>query len=227
MTGGLPTPGGGKRPPPGVVLDCDGVLVDSEPSHARATTRWASTIGISLRPEHFHDLIGMTVFDQIARIVEGTGHDPIKAYHAREEHFWSLIDQIEPMAGVVDLIHRLHAAGTGIAVASNGSRAYVQHIVDTLKIGTVIEGFVCADDITHPKPDPEPYLKATSLLDLAPSACVAIEDSQSGLTSALTAGLSVIMINPAAGARTTYPDRVRVVVDHHRAGELLFGAPSI
>ena len=70
-------PGGGARtPPPGVVLDCDGVLVDSEPLHARATTLWAATIGVTLRPEYFHDLIGMTVFDQVARIVKGTGHDP-------------------------------------------------------------------------------------------------------------------------------------------------------
>ena len=56
---------------------------------------------ITLRPEYFHDLIGMTVFDQVARIVKGTGHDPTKAYHAREEHFWGLIDQLEPMVGVV------------------------------------------------------------------------------------------------------------------------------
>ena len=124
--------GGVHTPPPGVVLDCDGVLVDSEPLHARATTLWASTIGVTLRPEYFHDLIGMTVFDQVARVVKGTGHDPTQAYHAREKHFWGLIDQLQPMAGVVDLIRRLHAAGTRIAIASNGSRDYLQHVIDTL-----------------------------------------------------------------------------------------------
>jgi beta-phosphoglucomutase-like phosphatase (HAD superfamily) len=120
LTGNQPVPGGGAlTPPPGVVLDCDGVLVDSEPLHARATTAWASTIGVTLRPEYFQDLIGMTVRDQVAGIVKGTGHDPTEAYHAREEHFWGLVDQLEPMAGVVDLIRRLHTAGTRIAIASN------------------------------------------------------------------------------------------------------------
>ena len=225
MTSNQPVPGGGARtPPPGVVLDCDGVLVDSEPLHARATTLWASTIGVTLRPEYFHDLIGMTVFDQVARIVKGTGHDPTKAYHAREEHFWGLIDQLEPMAGVVDLIRRLHTAGTRIAIASNGSRDYLRHVVDALKIGAMIQGFVCADDTTRPKPDPEPYLKAAALLDLEPSACVAVEDSGPGMTSALAAGMSVILVSSAPASTLSVPAGVVVVADHYRAEEIFFGS---
>jgi len=219
-----PTPGGGVlTPPPGVVLDCDGVLVDSEPLHAWATTLWAKTVGITLHPKYFHDLVGMTVFDQIAHIVKGTGHDPTEAYHAREEHFWGLIHQIEPMIGVVDLIRRLHTAGTRIAIASNGSREYLEHVIDRLKIAQLIEGFICADEVTHPKPDPEPYLKAAELLELPPTSCVAVEDSPAGLTSALAAGMAVILINPIPTAGATYPEGVRVVADHHAAEEVFFG----
>jgi HAD superfamily hydrolase (TIGR01509 family) len=185
---------------------------------------WASTIGVTLRPEYFQDLIGMTVFDQVARIVKGTGHDPTTAYHAREEHFWGLIDQLEPMAGVVHLIHRLHTAGTRIAIASNGSRDYLQHVVDALKIGAMIQGFVCADDTTRPKPDPEPYLKAATLLELEPCACVAVEDSGPGMTSALAAGMSVIMVSSAPEAAGSVPAGVSVVADHCRAEEIFFGS---
>ena len=225
MTSTQPVPGGGGRTPPlGVVLDCDGVLVDSEPLHARATTMWASTIGVTLRPEYFHDLVGMTVFDQVARIVEGTGHDPTQAYRAREEHFWGLIDQLQPMAGVADLIRRLHAAGTRIAIASNGSRDYLRHVVKALKLGAMIQGFVCADDTTHPKPHPEPYLKAAVLLDLEPSACVAVEDSGPGMTSALAAGMSVILVSSAPAATLSIPAGVVVVADHYRAEEVFFGS---
>lgn len=226
MTGTRSTAGGGAgAPPPGVVLDCDGVLVDSEPLHAWATTRWASTIGITLRPEYFHDLIGMTVRDQIARIVRGTGHDATAAYHAREEHFWGLIDQIEPTVGVLDLIRRLHRAGTRIAVASNGSRDYLRHVIDALDIGPMIEGFVCADDISHPKPDPEPYLKAAALLGLPPSVCVAVEDSEPGVTSAVAAGMTVIMVTSGPTA-ARIPPGVVVVSDHHQAEEVLFQQAS-
>lgn len=220
MTGTHSTPGGDASPPPGVVLDCDGVLVDSEPLHAWATTQWASTVGITMRPEYFRDLIGMTVRDQIARIVKGTGHDPTAAYHAREEHFWGLIDQIEPMAGVVELIRRLHRAGTRIAIASNGSRDYLEHVIDSLKVGPMIDGFVCADDTTHPKPEPEPYLKAAALLGLPPARCVAVEDSETGVTSALAAGMTVIMVTSTPDPHV--PDAVTVVTDHRQAEEVLF-----
>jgi HAD superfamily hydrolase (TIGR01509 family) len=217
------TPGGGDRtPPPGVVLDCDGVLVDSEPLHAWATTEWAKTVGITLHPEYFDDLVGMTVFDQIAHIVKGTGHDPAEAYQARESHFWSLIDQIEPMIGVVDLIRRLHGAGVRIAIASNGSRDYLEHVIEALEIDGMINGFVCADDTTHPKPHPEPYLKAAALLDLSPTSCVAVEDSDPGVTSALAAGMAVIMINATPLAGATYPENVTVVASHHHVEEMFF-----
>ena len=218
------TGGGARTPPPGVVLDCDGVLVDSEPLHARATTLWASTIGVTLRPEYFHDLIGMTVLDQVARVVKDTGHDPTKAYHAREELFWGLIDQLEPMAGVVELIGRLHSAGTRIAIASNGSRDYLRHVIDALKIGPMIQGFVCADDTTRPKPDPDPYLKAAALLNLEPCLCVAVEDSGPGMTSALAAGMSVILVSSAPSATVSVPAGVVVVADHYRAEEIFFGS---
>jgi len=216
------TPGGGASPPPGVVLDCDGVLVDSEPLHAWATTTWASTIGITLRPEYFHDLIGMTVRQQVAHIVKGTGHDPTAAYQDREKHFWGLVDQIEPMAGVVDLIRRLHRAGTRIAIASNGSRDFLEHVIGSLRIGSMIDGFVCADDVTHPKPDPEPYLKAAALLGLEPTVCVAVEDSQPGVASALAAGMTVVMVSAVPAVTNTVPAGVVVVPDHHQAEDFLF-----
>lgn len=222
MTDTNSTPGGGASPPPGVVLDCDGVLVDSEPLHAWATTKWASTIGITLRPQYFHDLIGMTVRDQVARIVKGTGHDPTAAYHAREEHFWGLVDQIEPMVGVVDLVRRLHRAGTRIAVASNGSHDYLRHVIDALKIDGMIQGFVCADDVTRPKPDPEPYLKAAALLGLEPTRCVAVEDSPPGVASALAAGMTVVRVSPVPAITDTVPAGVVVVPDHHQAEDFLF-----
>ena len=94
-------------------------------------------------------------------------------------------------------------------------------VTNALKIDTMIDGFVCADEITHPKPDPEPYLKAAALLGLEPRACVAVEDSQPGVTSALAAGMSVIMVNPAP-ASTTVPSGVVVVRDHHQAEGVLF-----
>jgi len=86
----------------------------------------------------------------------------------------------------------------------------------------MIDGFVCADDVTHPKPDPEPYLKAAALLGLEPTVCVAVEDSQPGVASALAAGMTVVMVNPVPGIADTIPAGVFVVPDHHQAEDVLF-----
>ena len=53
---------------------------------------------------------------------------------------------------------------------------------------------VCADDVTHGKPDPEPYLRAASLLGADPHRCVALEDSPNGVASAEAAGCQTVAV---------------------------------
>lgn len=135
------TPGGGSTPlpPPGVVFDCDGVLVDSEPLHARATTEWARSIGVHLPPEFFPGIVGKTVREQVALIVDGTGHPIEDGLRDREEHFWAVAHEIMPMTGVQTLIRRLNDAGSLVAIASNGSRRYLEHVIDLLDVRGLIE----------------------------------------------------------------------------------------
>lgn len=213
-----------QRLPAGVVFDCDGVLVDSEPLHARATTSWAAGLGITLTPDFFHDLVGMTVPQQIALIVRDTGHDPNESYQVREEHFWAIAGEIAPMLGAVALAMRLKKAGTRIAIASNGSRRYLQHVVDRLGLNTVIDGFVCAEDVTHPKPHPEPYVKAATLLGLSPRSCVAIEDSATGAASALAAGLRVIKFDVDSVTTSGYSEGMETAVDFDGVAAALYGS---
>jgi HAD superfamily hydrolase (TIGR01509 family) len=211
------------KPPAGVVFDCDGVLVDSEPLHARATTEWAASLGITLTPDFFHDLVGMTVPQQIDLIVNDTDHDPQASYQAREQHFWTIADEIAPMLGVAPLAQRLHAAGTRIAIASNGSSRYLRHVIELLGIEGLIAGYVSADDVIHPKPHPEPYTRAAALLELPTSSCVAVEDSATGAASAVAAGLKVIRVDPALTG-VNYPGHMQAVADMAEATSLLFGA---
>jgi beta-phosphoglucomutase-like phosphatase (HAD superfamily) len=58
---------------------------------------------------------------------------------------------------------------------------------------------VTRDDVTHPKPHPEPYLTAARRLGLAPDVCLAVEDSHSGVRSAHAAGLQTVMIPDLVG----------------------------
>lgn len=52
--------------------------------------------------------------------------------------------------------------------------------------------FLTSDDVSVGKPDPEPYLRAAELLEVAPTDCVVIEDAPAGVASGLAAGATVI-----------------------------------
>jgi len=59
---------------------------------------------------------------------------------------------------------------------------------------------VAADDVTHGKPHPEPFLTAADRLGVAPADCVALEDSPAGVTAALDAGMRVIAVTTTFAA---------------------------
>jgi beta-phosphoglucomutase-like phosphatase (HAD superfamily) len=53
---------------------------------------------------------------------------------------------------------------------------------------------VCGEDVQRGKPDPEPYLRAATLLGVPPSGCVVLEDSPTGIAAARAAGCPVIAV---------------------------------
>lgn len=205
----------------GVVFDCDGVLVDSEPLHARATTEWAATIGVRLEPDFFPGVVGMTVRQQIAKIVGPDRLDP--AYAAREAHFWTLLEEVPTVPGIVELVRDLRSTGLALAVASNGTQRYVRHIVEALGLAECFDVLTTADSGVAPKPDPAPYRHSTEQLGLTPETCAAVEDSPLGARSAADAGLRLIVVDHDGTGPAQFPVGAELVADLDGARGLLLG----
>jgi sugar-phosphatase len=72
----------------------------------------------------------------------------------------------------------------------------------------VPEVLVPADEIDHGKPHPDGYLRAAELLGLEPAECVAFEDSEPGVLSALTSGARVVVVGELDTSATDGLDRV-------------------
>ena len=51
---------------------------------------------------------------------------------------------------------------------------------------------ISADDVTHGKPSPEPYLTAAKNLGITPQGCIVVEDSPIGVKAGKAAGMKVI-----------------------------------
>jgi sugar-phosphatase len=187
-----------------VLLDMDGVLVDSTATVEDHWSRWANRRGLPpsdvLRFAH-----GSPISEVVARFV-----DPDEV---SDESDWveglsseATIDQAMPGALAI-LTQRLMP----IAVVSSATRQVVEARLKRadLPIPTVLVG---ADDVPHGKPDPASYLLAASRLGVNINECVGVEDTPVGLRALLASGaapLAVLTTHAAdelAGARALLDD---------------------
>ena len=86
-----------------------------------------------------------------------------------------------------------------MAVASSAIPKNIEFVVDALGFRPYFHTMVSGDEVTHPKPDPEIYLKAAAKLGYEPGRCVAFEDSFVGVEAAKRAGMKCV------GSASTFP----------------------
>ncbi|MEF2891213.1 MAG: HAD-IA family hydrolase, partial [Akkermansia sp.] len=111
------------------------------------------------------------------------------------------------LPGAGELIRSLAEKGIPMAVASSSSHRWVDGWLNKLDIMPYFKTVVCRDDNLPVKPDPALFLRAAENLEIQPSQCLVLEDSQNGTTAAFRAGMPVISI----------PNRVTVQADFSHA----------
>jgi HAD superfamily hydrolase (TIGR01509 family) len=94
----------------------------------------------------------------------------------------------------VDVLRVAKESACMTALVTMSRREDTIHVVHSLEIGDYIDIILTADDVDKPKPDPEIYLKAAGMLEVAPGECLALEDSVTGVRAALAAGTTVVAI---------------------------------
>jgi|SRR5271165_1094280 len=182
----------------GLLVDMDGVLVDSTPAVARVWTRWAHKHNMD--PEYVvHFSHGRT---SLASIQELLPHADA-AVHLKEDS-WMERGEIEDVADVVALpgAKELLAAvpRAQLAVVTSATRPLAEVRLRAAGLWQHVAHLVTAGDIQRGKPDPEPYLKGAASIHLPPQDCVVIEDAPSGTRSGKAAGARVLAV------RTTTAD---------------------
>jgi HAD superfamily hydrolase (TIGR01509 family) len=184
-----------------VVFDCDGVLVDSEAAWTRALRDVLVSHDVSLADVRAGAMIGGSV-PEVVDFMEHQLSCVVDAEEISREIYASVLESvshgIEAMHGAIELLETLK--GTCLmAVASNGSLATVHASLRAAGIPDVFDAVVALGSTTRPKPAPDLYLEACSLLSVSPSDALAIEDSTRGATAAKRAGMSVVGVGSAAG----------------------------
>ena len=180
----------------GLIFDMDGTLADTMPTHFAAWSCCMAAVGIEFSEDRFYALGGVPakiIIDLLAS-EQGKIVDSSALAEAKEELFLELLRDVRPVVPV-KLIAELHRGHMPLAVATGSLNWVAEKILKALGIREWFAVVVGADDIEHPKPAPDTYLKAADLMGVAPERCHAFEDTELGLQAARNAGMDVININ--------------------------------
>lgn len=189
------------------MLDVDGTLVDSErDGHRVAFNRAFEEAGLPDRwdVELYGELLEVTggkrrlkaYFER--RDVPEEERDELAArLHARKTELFTEMakgGEIEARPGVGELLDELEAAGVRLAVATTGSREWVDPLLDRLFGIERFELIVGGDEVSERKPDPSAHRMAVERLGVAVTDAPAVEDSAIGLSAAKAAGLACVVV---------------------------------
>lgn len=182
-----------------LIFDLDGTVADTAPAHEAAFNAMLARFGIAvdypaiagLRTDEALDRVlaaqGITVSpEERARLIEG------KRITARER-----LRDVQPLPGALDFIAWARSRYR-LAMASSGSGASVRFVLDLLGLDGCFDPLVSGDDVTWPKPDPEPFRRCLDQTGIPAAEALVFEDADAGIAAARAAGIATIRIGEGA-----------------------------
>lgn len=180
-----------------VIFDCDGTLVDSEHLCNLGLAIELKAYGIDADA---HLLMQQFRGWKLAKILQELelkygvvlASNFVPAYRERVSQLFKT--QLRPISGIEQA---LTAIGLPKCVASSGPMAKIKEALAVTKLSLYFgDNLFSAHHIQVWKPDPGLFLHAAAKMDVAPTGCVVVEDSEVGIEAALAANMRAIYYNP-------------------------------
>jgi HAD superfamily hydrolase (TIGR01509 family) len=184
--------------PKAIILDMDGVLIDSEPLWKIAMMAQFAKHGMVLTENDCRATTGQRI-DEVAAYwinqFEIKTISVLQLVKAIEQHLMTLIvSHGSAFEGCVDLLQYAKSKEISLGLATSSSEAIMQCVLNHLKLKSYFNVVCSAEHCKKAKPDPEVYHNAIKGLRFKPNECWAIEDSLNGLKAAISAGMQVVFM---------------------------------
>ncbi|MCD1269924.1 HAD-IA family hydrolase [Microbacterium sp. MEC084] len=184
-----------------VLFDLDGTLVDSTASVVRSWRRWSEHYGVSA--EALHENHGQPARTLISRLLPPDLHAEGLA-RITEFETTDAVD-LPPVRGAREFFDSIPESRRAIVTSGTTPLATARLRAAGF---TPPEVFVTADEVTHGKPHPEPFLAAAERLGVDPDRCLVVEDAAAGVAAARAAGCHVIALTGTLAADDLHADLV-------------------
>ncbi|NRF40342.1 HAD family phosphatase [Pedobacter foliorum] len=179
-----------------VIFDMDGVICHTNPYHSLAFREFFSTRSLAPTDEEFaQHMFGKSnsyiLSHFLKRKIEG--EELLQLEQEKEGLFRKIYEpHVEPIDGLVQFINDLKNNGAKIGVATSAPYANLELILSKVPIRETLGSIMASEDVKKHKPDPEVYLTSAKNLGVSPNRCIVFEDSFSGISAALNAGMKVV-----------------------------------
>lgn len=180
-----------------ILVDFDGTLVHTENANAKAYSASLQNYGFDVSKElllnycdgrHWSKFLPEILKDEYTQDIG------LKIANNKKNIYPKFYDEIEINKSLLTLLN--YFTGLPRALVTNASKESVLPILEQFGISSFFKIIICYEDVINPKPSPEGYLYAISLLGVNKLNCLAIEDSNIGVLAARNAGIPTLRIAP-------------------------------
>jgi beta-phosphoglucomutase family hydrolase len=177
------------------LFDLDGTVADSMPLHFRAWTQVIAEQGGHFPEELFYSWGGIPLQKTVEMLNERFGYSmsPEETVRRKEQLYLDLLPELQPVAAVLEHVEAQHGQ-IPFAIVSGSPRSSIHRTLTQLRLLDRFPVIVGAEDYTHGKPHPEPFLTAAEQLQVAPEECLVFEDADAGIASAVAAGMDWVRV---------------------------------
>ncbi|HEY0793410.1 MAG TPA: HAD family phosphatase [Chthoniobacterales bacterium] len=189
----------------GILLDLDGVVIDSERVHEQSLVILSERFGRRFSQSEVMSFKGLPEAGTALRFRQEfpnlslSDQTIIEARLAIVRENYPLVTLIP---GATEFLGKAQAAGYRMALTTSANREIQELAFARFKLQSYFNGVITGNDVTRGKPDPEPYQLSAARLNLAPEACAVIEDAVNGIKSGKAAGCYAIGLTTSFPAQT-------------------------
>ncbi|MGR9099780.1 MAG: HAD family hydrolase [Gammaproteobacteria bacterium] len=187
-----------------VILDMDGLVLDTESTYRAAWARAALDFGHHLTEEFLLSLVGLHYEEVEARLVGVCGGNlQLERFREISAHYWRnhvRENGLEVMPGFHRLLAAIRSLNLPYCLATNSLRRNAEECLDIAAVRHFFPLIVTRDQVERAKPSPDVFFKAAEMMNISVSQCLVVEDSSVGIEAALRAGAIPVMVSRAAVA---------------------------